>query len=72
MHQAMLKPNRELKAIRTEQELTLRQLAHFAGCSHSTIARLEHGDLDVSPAIKARIARALRTPVEHLWAGGGG
>lgn len=64
--------NQRLQDRRTAQGLTLRELAHFAGCSHTTIARLEAGDLDVAPALKARIARALRVPVAVLWPQGDG
>jgi transcriptional regulator with XRE-family HTH domain len=67
MTQMSMKPNQRLREVRTGQRLTLRELAHFAGCSHTTIARLERGDLDVAPALKARIARALRVPVADLF-----
>lgn len=45
----------------------MRELAHFAGCSHVAIQRLENGTLGGSAALKARIARALRIPVADLW-----
>jgi transcriptional regulator with XRE-family HTH domain len=57
----------ELRDERIRQGLSLRELAHFAGCSHVTICRLELGTLDVAPATRARIARALRVPVARLW-----
>lgn len=57
-----------LRTERESQGLSLRELAHFVGCSHTTIARLERGEIDASPALKARLARALRVPVEELWA----
>jgi transcriptional regulator with XRE-family HTH domain len=56
-----------LRAERQRQELSMRELAHFAGCSHGTIQRLENRTLDVRPAVKARIARALRVSVTELW-----
>lgn len=56
-----------LRAERIAQGLSLRELAHFAGCSHATIQRLEAGRLDVAPALRARIARALRVRVDELW-----
>jgi len=59
--------NSALREERIRQELSLRDLAHFVGCSHVTIQRLEAGTLDAAPAIRARIARALRTPVARLW-----
>jgi transcriptional regulator with XRE-family HTH domain len=56
-----------LRDERERQELTQRELAFFADCSHGTIARLEAGTIDVAPALKVRIARALRVPVGELW-----
>lgn len=57
----------QLEFVRRSQGLSLRELAHFAGCSHTTLARLEKDRIDVAPALKARIARALRVPLETLW-----
>lgn len=62
--------NTGLRAERERQELSSRELAHFARCSHATVIRLEHGTLDVAPALRARIARALRVPVATLWPDG--
>jgi transcriptional regulator with XRE-family HTH domain len=59
---------RALKKTRHERGLTQRELAFFSGCHHVTISRLEAGDIDVSAALKARIARALGVSVERLWA----
>jgi transcriptional regulator with XRE-family HTH domain len=56
-----------LRDARTAQGLSIRELAFFAGCSHTTIQRLENGTLDVAPALKAQIARQLRLPVGALW-----
>jgi transcriptional regulator with XRE-family HTH domain len=56
-----------LRRERERQKLSLRQLAHFADCSHMTVHRLEMGTLDVAPATRGRIARALRVPVDELW-----
>ncbi len=56
-----------LRFEREQQDLSLRELAHFAACSHMTIQRAEVGTLDTAPATKARIARALRVPVRDLW-----
>jgi transcriptional regulator with XRE-family HTH domain len=56
-----------LREERQRQELSIRELAHFARCSPATIQRLENGSLDVAPATKARIARALRIPSAELW-----
>ena len=66
--QSHTKAQQTLRQRRIEQGLTLRELVYFAGCSHGTISRLEHGTLDVAPALKARIAKALRVPVAELWA----
>ncbi len=57
----------DLRHERERQGLSLRELAHFAACSHMTISRLEAGTLDCAPATLARIARALRVPVAELW-----
>jgi transcriptional regulator with XRE-family HTH domain len=57
----------KLRAERAQQGLSLRELAYFAGCSHTTIRRLEDGELGVAPATLARIARVLRVPVSDLW-----
>jgi transcriptional regulator with XRE-family HTH domain len=59
-----------LRDERLRQELTQREVGYFAFCSHATIARLEAGTLDVSPALKARIARVLRVSVAELWPAG--
>jgi transcriptional regulator with XRE-family HTH domain len=57
-------------SLRTEREakgLSLRELAYFAGCSASNLSRLERGLIDVAPATKARIARALQVPLQILF-----
>ena len=56
-----------LRTEREEQRLSLRDLAHFTGCAHTTLSRLEKGEIDVSASLKARIARALGVPVGDLW-----
>jgi DNA-binding XRE family transcriptional regulator len=56
-----------LRAERERQRLSLRELAHFVGCSHTALAKIELGEYDPSPAVKASIARALRVPVRELW-----
>lgn len=61
-------PNTKLRFERRRQGLSLRELAYFAGCSHMTVQRAEAGTLDLAPAMKARIAHALRVPVAELWA----
>jgi transcriptional regulator with XRE-family HTH domain len=60
-------PNHRIRATRETRGLSLRELAHFVGCSHTTISRLERGEIDVSAELKARIAHALATPVQELW-----
>jgi transcriptional regulator with XRE-family HTH domain len=57
----------DLRTQRLVKGLSQRELAYFAGCSHVTIGRLEKGDIDVSAALKARIAHALGVSVEKLW-----
>jgi transcriptional regulator with XRE-family HTH domain len=59
-----------MNRLRTERErqgLSGRELAHFAETSPMTISRLERGEGDVAPAVKARVARVLRVPVDQLW-----
>lgn len=60
------KENR-LRSERERQGLKGRELAYFAHTSPMTISRLERDEGDVAPAVKARVARALRVPVEDLW-----
>jgi transcriptional regulator with XRE-family HTH domain len=60
-----------LRSERERQGLSGRELAYFAGTSPMTISRLERGEGDVAPAVKARVARALRVSVEELWPPGG-
>jgi transcriptional regulator with XRE-family HTH domain len=57
----------QLRTTREARGLTLRELAHFAGCAHTTIARLEKGEIDVSVALKTRLAHALGVSVQELW-----
>lgn len=56
-----------LRAARLARGLTQRELAFFAGCANSTISRLEAGEIDVSAALKALIARVLGISVQELW-----
>jgi transcriptional regulator with XRE-family HTH domain len=57
-----------IREARERQGLSARELAYFANCSAMTVSRLERGvSENVAPAVKARIARALRVPVEELW-----
>ena len=69
-HPSVTIPHTTLREERIRQGLSLRELAHFAGCSHATIARLESGTLDVAPALRARLAHSLRVPVMTLWPDG--
>ena len=57
----------QVRTFREDQELSLRELAHIVGVAHTTIARLEGGETDVSAAVKARIARALRVPIAEVF-----
>ena len=60
-------PNARMRAERYSQGLSMRDLAHFADCSISTVSAIEHGRMNASAAMKARIARVLRVPVRELW-----
>ena len=56
-----------LKVRRQSLGITLKDLAHFSGVAPSTLSRLERGRIDSDPVTKAKVARALRTPVSELW-----
>jgi DNA-binding XRE family transcriptional regulator len=56
-----------IRTHRISQALSLRELAHFVGIAHTTLARLERGEIDSSIEVKARIARALKVPVTELF-----
>lgn len=59
-----------MSTMRTERQargLSLRELAHFVGVHYSMLSRFERGEIDLSPAAKARIARALRVPLGQLF-----
>jgi transcriptional regulator with XRE-family HTH domain len=55
---------RQLRARRMSQ----RQLAYLSGVDHSTISRLVAGDRTPSLDTAAKLARALRVPVEDIGA----
>jgi len=67
MDNAVEKSHNSLREVRTQQGLTLRELAHFCGVSHTTVRRLERGEADVAAVVKARLARVLRVPLAELW-----
>lgn len=60
-------PRCALREHRGRAGLSLRELAFFVPCSHTTLARLEKGEIDVSASLKARIARTLEVRLEEIW-----
>ena len=56
-----------IRTLREERQLSLRELAHFVDIAHTTVSRLERDETDVSVEVKARIARALRTPIADVF-----
>ncbi len=58
---------KRLRDERIAQGMSLREMSYFARCSHTTLARLERGDLTVAAAIKVRVAHVLGIPVAELF-----
>ena len=56
-----------IRTLREERQLSLRELAHFVDVAHTTVSRLERGETDTSPEVKARIARALQVPIAEVF-----
>ncbi len=59
----------EVRALRTEQKLSMRQLASRTGVSASLIYQIEHAQTSPSLATISRLATALNTPLERFFAG---
>lgn len=57
---------RRLKELRKKQQLSLRDLAKISGVHYSTISRIENGEFLPNLAILAKLARALKVPIEEL------
>ena len=60
-----------LKTLRHHANLTQRQLAHRAGCNHTTIAHIEAGRTVPGAALLERFAVALDADVDELMRLGG-
>jgi DNA-binding XRE family transcriptional regulator len=58
---------RNLKAVRTEKNLTQEQLADLAGVSENTVVVLESGTLNTTIATCFELAKALQVPVKRLF-----
>ncbi|MDR2722624.1 MAG: helix-turn-helix domain-containing protein [Cellulomonadaceae bacterium] len=52
----------EIREARLAAGLTQQQVAHYAGVTQSNIAAYEAGTRPISPAMKARILKAMRRP----------
>ena len=59
----------EIRRLRTEQKLSLRQLASRTGLSPSLIYQIEHAHTAPSLATVSRLATALNAPLETLFKG---
>ncbi len=59
----------EIRRLRTDQKLSLRQLASRTGLSPSLIYQIEHAHTAPSLATVSRLATALNTPLEDLFKG---
>lgn len=55
-----------IKALRTERDLSIGQLALYASVDGGTLSRLENGKVTTSADKLAEIARALRTTTDYL------
>lgn len=60
----------KLKQIRSLRGLTMRQLAHAAGCSESLLSKIENGRANPSVATLHRLALALGTNIGAVFSGG--
>ena len=58
----------DLKQVRKAAGLTQAQLAQLTGVSRQTVIATERGDYAPSVYLALRIARALNTPVEEIFA----
>ncbi len=59
----------QLKRLRQEQALSLRDLARRSGVAYDTINRLELGKQDAQPRTIRRLAEALRVEPKELMKG---
>ena len=58
--------NCDLRRILKGRNQTLVQLARTSGVDASTLCRAQNGD-QLGPKRRAKIARALRLPVDAIW-----
>jgi len=58
---------RNLEKLRTDRKITLRELAHRADVDHSTIHRIEKGDINTSLTMIVALAKALQLDVSDLF-----
>ena len=56
-----------LKSWREERGLTIRNVSDLTGVSASMLSRVEKGDRQVSPLVKAQIARGLGCRISDLF-----
>ena len=49
----------KLRELREERSLSMRELADMAGITHQTVYRIEHGQMNVQPRTRRKLAAAL-------------
>jgi len=58
---------KRIQQVREQAGLSLRELAQLTGMAHSTIMRIEHGEVSPRTDSLERICDALNIPVAYLW-----
>jgi transcriptional regulator with XRE-family HTH domain len=58
-----------LKRVRNEYPLTVRELAEMSGVSYDTITKVENGHREARPSTIRKLARALRVEPRELMEG---
>ena len=56
----------KLRELREERSLSMRELAELAGITHQTIYRIEHGQREVQPRTRRKLAAALAVEPREL------
>lgn len=55
-----------LRALRTDRNLTMHEVADAAKCSQAAVCEAEHGK-EVTVSIAMRLAKFFRHPIETIW-----
>ena len=56
-----------LRLWRVDHGLSLGELSDLTGCSKSMLSRVERGQREMSPLMKANLARRLSVPIRDLF-----